>query len=50
MIDPLIQLGQWINETDYGSLMFLAVIAGVLNPRLGFLFFSGWFVMAWVFV
>ncbi len=50
MIDPLIQLGQWINETDYGPVMLITVIVGVLDPRLGFLFLSIWFIIAWIFV
>jgi hypothetical protein len=50
MIEPLIQLGEWINQTDYAPLLGIALVLGMLHPRAGFGWLTIWFLSAWLFV
>lgn len=51
MIEPLIQLGQWINATDHAAVLVIAPVAGVLlGGRAGWAGVLIWFCAAWWFV
>ena len=50
MIEPLIQLGQWINTADHSLVFITPLLFGLINPRWGFVSALTFFCMAWWFV